>query len=639
LSLPVPGGDGNRRNAQQAIEALRPPRQLNVHQWAEANRIMSVGPVPGRWRSRPYQQPVLEAITDPANEGVAYFAASQGGGKTEIVLCALGYHMDVDPSPCLVVEPTLEMADALSKDRVAPMIAATPSLREKVRDPRSRDSGNTVRHKEFPGGHLTLVGANSASGLSMRPIRFAAFDEIGRYPKKAGTEGDPIKLGEARTFAFAVLGIARKLYTTSPADIGDRSHELWMKTDRREFFVPCPDCETEQFLKWDQVKWEKDESGAHLPATAVYVCEHCGSCWSDLKRWAAIRKGVPRATAEFRKWAGFRVPGMAILGSRLEGFVEQWVEAQGNPELLKVFVNTVLAEWYETQGEIADETGLMARREDWSVHIPRDTELPYGVALLTMGVDVQKDRVEYEVLGWGRGEESWSLEYGKIYGNAKEDPSVLHDLDKVLGRPWRHAKGFDLWIRGACIDTGYATRQVYGYCRPRLRRPLPSGLPQFVFAIKGRSEFGRPIWPKLASNSRSLVGRINLWTLGVDAAKDQVMQRLGIVEPGPGYCHFPTTRTEDYFKGLTAEKVITRKRERIWTLRKSGQSNEPFDCRVYGYAALVGLQSKPFSLDLDAECAAIEIANEVVAAPRRDGPTPGKTPPGGHRRTRSKGVR
>ncbi len=617
------------RMFRERADTWRTKPRGNVHEWAEAHRVIAQGPVPGRWVSRPYQKPVLEAITAKGVKGVLYVAASQGGGKTEICLNAAGFHMDADPSAVLLVEPTLDMADAFSKDRLAPMIAACDTLRGKVKDPKTRDSGNTTRHKVYPGGHITMVGANSASGLAMRPIRIVIFDEVDRYPLSAGTEGDPVKLAETRTFAYDILGLARKLFVTSPGQKYGRSDKLWAKTDQQEYMVPCQDCGHRQVMKWSQVHWDKDSDGNHQPETATYSCEGCGVCWPDAQRWdnvtnapAASPDGNPyEAQAVFKGWHGFRLPGLCVLGSKLASYVEQWLDAQGNPELLRVFVNTVLCEWEDIRGESVDETGIMARREDWSKILPKGTELPAGVAVLTLGVDVQKDRVEYEVIGWGRGEESWSIEYGKVYGNVKEDASVLLDLDRLLlDRPFMHAKGFPLYIRAAAVDTGYATQAVYRYVKPRLRRVLPNGQPQFVFGVKGRSEYGRPLWPETSASKRlKLSGRVNLWTIGVDAGKDQVMARLSIAEPGPGYCHFPITRQAEYFKGLTAEQCRVVRRagidRRVWEDKVKGAPNEPFDLRVYGYAAVVGLQSKPFLLNLEAACIAIENAEDLMGGP------------------------
>lgn len=591
-----------------ALASFRPPPPLGYSEWAEAKRVVPVGTSaePGPWKSRPWQVAAFKALEDPASRGTLFVGASQLAGKTEIILTVIGYHAEHDAAPVLVVEPDLDMADALSQDRVAPMFDQSPAIREKIGPASGRTTANKIRHKVFPGGHLTLVGANSPSGLAMRPIRVLVCDEIDRYKPSAGTEGNPLRIAEKRTVSF---WNARKLYVTSPGTKGlSESWKLWMKSDQQQWFVACPDCEKDQVLVWAQVKWNRDADGAHLPATARYVCEHCGSEWNDIKRWRAAAAGEMRATQPFAGFHAVRWGALNATNQALGDMVQEWLDAQGDPESLQVFVNTVLVEWWEDNADAVDSTGLMSRREDWAM--PAGAEVPEGAAVLTIGVDVQKDRIEYEVIGWGHGEESWSIEYGKLYGNAKEDSSVLADLDKVLGKAWVHATGAELYIRAACIDTGYATQVVYRYCRPRLRRVLPNGQSQFVFAIKGRSEYGRPVWPEVSSSKRTkLASRVNLWSIGVDAVKDQVMARLSIASPGPGYCHFPLTRGQEYFQGLTAEYSKTVRKagaiRRVWIL-PAGKANEPFDCRGYGYTAITALQSKPFLLDLDAECRALE---------------------------------
>ena len=584
----------------------------------------------------------MNACSDPRVHKVVGVFASQTG-KTDMTLNLVGFHIHHDPAPILVIQPTLEMAKAWSKDRLAPMLRDTPALRGKVQDPRSRDSDNTLLHKAFRGGHITIAGSNSPASLASRPIRIVICDEVDRYAPSAGTEGDPVKLAETRSATFwnSVL-----IEITSPGIRGESRIEVdWEKSDKRLYFVPCPDCGEFQTLKWAQVQWDKDEHGDPLPETAVYVCPSCGSCWDDIARWASVRRGEWRATEPFRGVAGFHLNALNAPWERrkLARLVEQWLEAQGNPELLKVFVNTVLAEWWEDEeGDGVDPTGLMKRRKSWAEAMPRGAELPEGVAVVTFGLDVGKDRVEYEIVGWGRAEESWSLRYGRIYGDIAQDPGVLEEVDDIHGRPLMHAKGVELYIRAACLDSGYATETVYRFCKPRLRRPLPDGFSQFVFAVKGRSEFGRPIWPEKAGGTKKLRG-LNLWTIGVDAAKDSIYGRLRIADPGAGYCHWPVDRPGDYFIGLTAEHTKTRyvrgQRRRAWELKSQALRNEPLDCRVYAYTALVGIQSDPFLLDLERECGRIDsqpwVPIDQASAQGESMPAPSR--PAGRRR-RSRGV-
>lgn len=579
---------------------------------------------------------MLDAISDPANDGVVYIAASQGGGKTEILLNAAGFYTAADPAPMLFVTYSLRLAEDLSKDRLAPMIRDTPCLRALVADAKSRSSGNTILHKNFHGGYMTLVGANSPGDLASRPIRVLLFDEIDRYPASAGTEGDPVSIAQVRATAF---WNKREIYATSPGHKQlDRSWELWRKTDQREWTVPCPDCDHRQMFRWAQVHWEKDDQGRALPQTAVYVCEKCGSTWDDVRRWKASDSGAYEPTAPFTGWAGFRLSALAVIGRQLSQLVEKWLEAQGNPEQLKVFLNTALTEWWEDPDAQAIEEHVLRRRaQDWSAWRRDGVLVPPEACVLTVGVDVQGNRLEWELVGWGRGEESWSLHYGVIPGDLRQDPNVLLQLDAELQRPWRHARGTDLYVRAACVDAGFAAETVTRFTRPRLRRLLPDGYSQFVFGTIGRSLQGRTVWPPL-DPKRSKIGTKWVWVVNVDAAKDQVYGRFALNEAGPGFCHFPNDRGQGYFEQLTAEKSVLKYRAgrpyRAWEPKAKGRANEALDCRVYAYAALCALQSELFGLVLDHEISRVENAVPLSAAATNAAPVHA----GRRRGVRSRGI-
>jgi len=508
--------------------------------------------------------------------------------NTELLLNLIGFYIDQDPAPILLLQPTLEMAEAFSKDRLAPMLRDTPALQGKVADARARDSGNTLLHKTFAGGHVTLAGSNSPSSLASRPIRVVLADEIDRYPVSAGTEGDPVNLARKRSTTFW----NRKLVLTSTPTVrgASRIESAYAESDQREFEVPCPHCGHFQVLAWARVHWEKSEAGDHLPATSLYVCEHCDAGWRDPERWSAVLRGRWAARAKFTGIAGFRLNELCSSWVRLEDTVRGFLEAKNDPSLLRVWTNTSLGETWEEQGEKVDETGLLTRREPW----PKDGEsrplVPEKAVLLTAGVDVQDDRIEIEVVGWGADEESWSHEYIVLFG----DPSaklVWSQLDDLLLRPFRHESGVDLYIRAACIDTGgHHTQATYRFCRTRVKR-MPGGrAPSFVFAVKGVAGSG-PVWPKTAS--RNVARGVSLYLVHVDAAKDSIYSRLRIVEPGPGYSHFPLERDAEWFSQLTAEKVVTKYHRgfarREWV--KARARNEALDCRVYAYSALCGLQT------------------------------------------------
>ena len=558
------------RNAlEKALrETMKPPPKLTISEWADQYRQLSSesSAEAGRWSTSraEYQRGMMDAVSDKSIETVVLMTAAQIG-KTELVNNVVGFHIAQDPAPLLVVQPTLEMAQTWSKDRLAPAIRDTPALSEKIKNPRSRDSGNTTLHKVFPGGHVTACGANSPSSLASRPCRVILCDEVDRYPISAGTEGDPVALAKKRSATFW----NRKLILVStPTDKGSsRIEAAYAESDQRKYFVPCPDCDESQVLQWANVRWKDND-----PNTVEYICEHCGSCWGDAKRFQAIRYGKWEATAVGDgKTAGFHLSALYSPWTALADVVRDFLSAKKDPMRLKAWINTTLGETYEEDGERIDEYDLFDRKEDYG-HM-----LPEKAVVLVAGVDVQDDRLACEIVAYGSGEESWSIYYEEIYG----DPSgseIWQDLDFVLSQTFEHPNYGDMIIRSTCIDSGgHYTQQVYNYVKHR------SG--KRIYAIKGMGGEGKPI---IGRPSKNNIGKINLFPVGTDTAKELLFARLKINEQGPGYCHFPLDRGEEYFRMLTAEKRVIRyfkgRARREWV--KTRQRNEALDCRVYAMAAL-----------------------------------------------------
>lgn len=549
--------------------SLRPPPRLTVSEWADTYRQLSreSSAVSGQWSTSKaeYQRGMMDAVSDPRYETVVLMTCAQIG-KTELVNNVLGYHIHQDPAPILVVHPTVDMANAWSKDRLSPAIRDTPVLTRLIADPKSRDSGNTVLHKSFPGGRVTASGANSPASLASRPCRLVLMDEVDRFPLSAGSEGDPVGLAKRRSATY----YNRKIVLVStPTETGaSRIAAAYEESDQRKYFVPCPHCGEHQVLKWSNVKWNDND-----PSSAHYVCDECGSVWTELDRSRAIRRGEWRATAEAKgKVAGFHLNGIYSPWTRLEDAVQDFLTSKSDPMRLRTFVNTFLGETFDSErGEQLDETDLINRAEDWGDDIPEE------VLLITAGVDTQDDRLEVELIGWGRGEESYSLAYHTLYG----DPSTAElwlRLDDVLKTPFIHPITGEMICRSACVDSGgHYTQQVYNYCRTRVGRR--------IFAIKGIGGEGRPI---VGRPSKSNIGKVNLFPVGVDTAKEVVMARLRIKEPGEGYCHFPAGRPEEYYRMLTSEKRVVKyykgRPKNEWV--KTRTRNEALDCRVYGTAAL-----------------------------------------------------
>lgn len=561
----------------RCIAVLKPPPNLTLSQWADRYRVLSAesSAEPGRWHTEkaPYQREIMDAISDPYVRKVVVMSAAQIG-KTAMLLNMLGYYMHYYPAPMMVMQPTLDMGQKFSKNFLAPMLRDTPVLRDMV-DTKSRYAGNTILKKNFPGGYIVIVGANSPASLASLPIKVVLADEVDRYPPSAGTEGDPLSLAQKRQTTF---WDKKTVVVSTPTSKGSSRIETeYAKSSQEEWNVPCPHCGHYQPLAWKNVIFDAENI-----KDIQYKCERCG-CLDGEYNW--------KAQGKYGKFIA-RNPGAAVRGFHLntlsstfcgwEEIVRKFVVAhdqlaQGNPELMKTWVNTELGETWEEPGERVESTELLARREIY------ESEVPDDVIVLTAGVDVQDDRFEVEVVGWGRGKESWGIRYQKIFGDMLKK-QAWDDLDDFLLGVWHKADGTALNILACCIDSGgHHSNQVYRFANERLDRR--------VFAIKGQGGSNVPFIRNPTRNNRV---KAPLFMIGVDAGKALVYQRLKVKAKGPNYCHFPLNEEagydEEYFKGLTAEQRVTRYRKGrevvVWELKEGIKRNEPLDLRNYATAAL-----------------------------------------------------
>lgn len=542
----------------------------------------------------------MDATSDPSIPEVVVMAGAQLG-KTEVILNIVGYHIDNDPSPILVLQPTLEMAQAFSKDRVAAgLIKSTPALRGKVKDPRARDSGNTTLHKVFPGGALTMVGANSPSGLASRPIRIVLCDEVDRYPPSAGSEGDPIQLAKKRSATFWNRKLI--LVSTPTNEDNSRIQDAFEKSDQRYYHVPCKHCHEDQVLKWSNVKWDEGD-----PDTAKYVCDHCGVLWNDADRVWSIRNGTWVASKPFKGVAGFAISGLYSPWTPLPDAVKEFLAVKSNPEQLRVWTNTYLGQTWSDIGETVDDYMLAQRREEMP-------SIPDDALILVAGVDVQDNRLEISIVGYGRDDESWVIDHITLYGDPST-PQLWTALDSILFAQYETENGRQIAIRASCIDSGgHFTNSVYSYCKKNAGRK--------VFAIKGMGGEGKPVAGRPSKNN---VGRCPLFPIGVDTVKDLMFARMRIQEMGPGYMHFSDKLNDEYFRQLTAEKIVTRyhKGYKKRVFEKIRARNEALDCMVYAYAAyaIIGININGLADKLD-ESSLVE----ENKAPKEVPVTPNKRP-------------
>ena len=566
-------------------DGLRPDPLLTVSEWADRHRFLSqrASAEPGRWNTdrTPYLREIMDCMSsnDPT-ERVVFMKGAQVGG-TEAGNNAIAYWIDAAPGPILAISPSLEMAKRNSKTRIDPMIEECPRLREKVRDPKARDSGNSMFQKLFPGGVLVLAGSNSAASLRSMPAAKLFFDELDAAPSDLDGEGSPLDLAEARTRTFN----RRKVFIVSTPTLANRSpiEREFLAGDMRFFEVPCLHCGTYQRLIFSQLKWVDDD-----PDTTRYVCEHCGGHLDEHHKPKMFERGHWTPTNPEGTFKSYHI---STLYSPLGWFswkncVESFLKCQRSEAALKVFTNTILGETYAERSEAPDWEDLYNRREPYKIGT-----VPEGGYVLTMGVDVQQDYLAFEVVAWGPNLESWSIDWGNITGNTAEN-EVWDELSKRVGNTYPVETGGRMSIRMAAVDTGFRTQDVYRWAK--------SQPPTRVIAIKGRDAqatvLGTPSTAEIGQRGRKIKSGLKVWPVGVSVAKSELYgwlrrkARADGDELPVGWCHFPE-HEEEYFRQLTAE-VLTEKtvrgyRRYVW--EKIRDRNEALDVRVYARAALTML--------------------------------------------------
>ena len=549
------------------MQTFRPPPKLTVSEWADNYRKLSPesSAESGSWRTSrcEYQREIMDSFNSPGIERIVVMTSSQVG-KTEILLNALGYYVDQDPSPVMVVQPNLTMGQAFSKDRLAAMIRDSDKLREVVSDAKSRDSGNTTMHKKFPGGHITISSSGSPAGLASRPIRCLFLDEIDRFEHNVKGEGSPISLATARTKTF----FNRKIFMCSTPTIKGISaiESAFEESDMRYYNVPCPECDHYQVLKWKNVVWDENK-----PETAVYACEDCGSLIEESSKQWMINNGKWVATNALNKTAGFHISELYSVWSTWADMATNFLEAKKNPETLKTFINTALGQSWEEQGDTVEYEALLQRRLNYD-----HTAIPEEVLVIVAGVDTQKDRLEITITGYGRNYEAWVIDHRIFWGDPNAD-NCWADLDAYLKTRFKTESGRVMPISCTCIDSGgHSTNAVYQFTKPRQARR--------IFAIKGLSVAGKPI-----ANKPSYVGKNKavLYGVGTDSAKEAIYARL-TTDIDQTTLHFPSDVDEEYFKQLTAEKRVAKfvrgRKSLVW--KQIRPRNEALDCLVYCFAAI-----------------------------------------------------
>jgi len=555
-------------------EGWKPEPRLSVSEWADMHRRLGTraGRSAARWRTDvvPYTREIMDALSPRSPYHRVVMMAGTQLAKTETGNNFVGYCMDQAPGAILLLRPTVDEARRFSRQRLDAMIEATPVLSSVVVEPRSRKGSNSALIKEFPGGILLLAGSNSATSMKSMPIRYLFCDEIDEYPGDVDGQGDPIALAEKRTNGPSFA--RRKIYLVSTPTIKgiSRIEREFLNSDQRRYFVPCPHCGNYDWMRWENIRYENDD-----PTTAALICVGCGGLIDERYKTQMLAQGEWRPTAEGDgETVGFHVSSLySPLGwLPWSKIVAEFLKSKHDPVRLKTWINTMLGETWEERGDSVEPDSVLARREKYAAQVPE------GVGVLVASVDVQDDRLECAVKGYGAAEESWLIAYQPFWG----DPStneVWLELDAFLQQTFTHESGTPIQITCTTVDSGgHHTEQVYKFCKARADRR--------VFAIRGNAERGKPLVSRPSDRNRY---RAKLFNLCVDTGKEIVYSRLRIGVPGPGYCHMPEWIDDEYVAQLTAEKAVRKWKKNQGSVRewvKLRERNEALDLEVYCVAAL-----------------------------------------------------
>lgn len=598
-----------RRTASDTLRRLcLVPEDLTVTEHAERYRkLPRVGPY--TVRVAPYQRRWQDLLADPDQSCVVLCWASQTG-KSTVLENGLFYRIRRLPSPLLLVRPKIDDAEGWAKERFRPMVQDTPTLAALIQLGRGGDT--TLRFYSFPGGFLYIASAQSATELASRSSPFVFLDEVDRMEVIPG-EGNPVEIAAKRQASsdIGLLGM-----TSTPRDAETTIIWPYLEGGTFELYeLPCPHCCELQPLIWGA---KGDTPGLHWapgkPATATYICRGCAGVIEETAKrtWYREDQGVWKATNAEGAYPSSHLNALysPYAKSAWPVLVTEWERAKGKPADLQVFVNTRLCElWTETDNRITQ--GQLVSRLEADLE---ENVVPDGVGALSAGVDVQGNRIELYVWGWGAGLESWLVAMIPLPGDPQKEPdqpgSVWRDLDLALQQKFRHVSGREMSIEAALVDSGFATTQVYRFTQPKRSRR--------IFASKGQPGEKTILGKPTAQTKR----RIPLYPVGVDTGKNEFLRsQLPETNPGPGFVHLPAWLTSDQLAQFVAEerkrKVHLGKVTYVW-LRKGGDApNEALDCRIYARAA-VELLGAPTIAQLGTMAEALSVPLE---------PKPEGTPP------------
>lgn len=568
---------------QQAFAEFKPPVRQLPSDWAASHfELPETSAEPGKWNKEraAYQVGILDAIAEPGVQKVSLMCSAQIG-KTIILLIIICWLIDLDPCSIMMTQPTTDMAEMFSKEKLASAITNVKPVAKKI-VAKSRDATSTILMKMFAGGFLRLAGANSPSSLASMSIRAYFGDEIDKYPASAGKEGDPVKLAIQRTETFWNWLVF--LVSTPSIKENSRIEDEFAVSDKRRYFVPCPHCGHQQHLVWERFEYAGKGTPSAEPMSGVYyICENCNAPIEEKYKATMIREGVWIATATSRDphHIGFHINRFYSPWKSWQDLCLDYESSRDDHQKLQVFWNATLGLPFErVAGEKLDEERLRDRGNTSNYQVGT---VPNGGLILTAGVDVQADRLEVAIVAWGRGEECFVIDYQKIFGDPLNS-GVWEQLVHLTSKDYPHEGGGVCRVRGTCVDSGYLTQEVYHQVRKY--RYL------HWFAVKGQSGdkplVARPTTQEINYKGDKIKRGIQLYKVGVDLAKETLYSRSRIDTVGAKYLNFPNNLDSEFYEGFCSEVQVTKHQNghpyMVWE-KLNGVRNEPLDLMVYSLAA------------------------------------------------------
>ncbi|UVY00406.1 MAG: terminase large subunit [Bacteriophage sp.] len=570
---------------KEAMRQLQPPENLTVSEWAEKYRMLDskTSAMPGPWRNEktPYLKEIMDEFINYDTEEIIFCKPSQVGG-TEAMQNMLGYVIQQDPSPTLIVYPTDTLAESISKNRLEPMIRASKPLRKLY-----NENESSKLELQFDGMYLSLNGANSPSALASKAIKYLFLDEVDKYPGASKKEADPIRLARERTKTFTNQ---RKIYMTSTPTL--QTGHIWQALQgadiEKHYFVPCPHCGEYIELKFSNLRFPSgdDLDNSERADMAVYVCQECGCKITDQDRDNMIRYGewreVRRNTKASKKVA-FWINTLYSPFVRFSEIVKEFLDSKDNPDLLQNFVNSWLAEPWEDTKLKTDADMVMERQTD----LPQ-LVVPSWARYLTAGVDVQETCLYWTIRAWGPYITSQNITHGQALS--------FQDIESTMNTPYLTESGEQVIVSLCLIDSGYDADSTYDFCATNSEWAMP---------VKGASN------PMMSHFKTSKINKVdskaygmNLVLVDGDKYKDMIASRMR-KDNGKGAWMVYEGCDREYAEQVTSEhKVNEKSGSRIvqrWRPKHSHIDNHYLDCEVYSLAAADILGVRMLHLQVEAE--------------------------------------